>query len=85
MTAGSSPGAPAGSVQDSAGDVQIHRERGPASATLFWVETRGFEGHAQSFWAVGGQDKSWKLLVCFLPHGFCLPPTAASTSLIFCL
>ena len=72
-------------MQDSAGDVQIHRERGPGSTAFLWVETRGFKGHAQSFGAVGGQDRNWKLLVYFLQHGFHLLLTAANTSLIFSL
>lgn len=82
---GSWPGPPAGPVQDSAGDVQIHRERGPGSTVFLWVETKGFKGYAQSFGAVGSQNKNWKLLVYFLQHGFHLCLTAAYTNLIFSL
>lgn len=45
---GSLSGAPAGPMQNSAGDVQTHGERHPGSTAFLWVETRGFEGHDQS-------------------------------------
>lgn len=62
---------------------QTKGEGGHGSTAFHWVETRMFKGHAQSFGAIGGQGKNWKLLVYFLQRGFHLPLIALNTSLIF--